>query len=263
MKNEKLTYEEAIANLVKTAVESELKNSELFNEAVDYLQKSFPLKNVREDMLKSLRKPETKEQKMERFANSQKDFLKKHLEAHPECKVVLTDEDIERAMNFGKNADKEKSKEGLGNYKVDGRAKKKRFTNGLLGEMMVFKFLGIPVEQVEDNVGNSNNFRHGDLEGAGYNISVKTSLFGYAAMVYEKPEMRHDEVIVILDSRDKTHKTGYVCGLARKDILKYSDIDLVGDRMNLNNDEWHRKVGFYAYDKLEWLDEELIESLKK
>jgi hypothetical protein len=97
----------------------------------------------------------------------------------------------------------------------------KRFSNGMLGEMAVEKFLGI--QFIDWTIGDLEKYQVPDMLNLGFDVGIKTVEHGKFPIILK--ENTYAQIINIYRSSDKTC---FVCGLATKEILnQYQCEDLI------------------------------------
>lgn len=167
-----------------------------------------------------------------------KENLEKQLAKNLHITIEITDEDIQKVLDFAEKM--EKAKPGEAGYKTDNKNIAGRNISGKIGEIALEKFLGVPF--VDYSIGKSKDYNVPDIEAAGYNLGIKTARL-VSGVPYIPAKPKYCQVICIYDE-DK--KLVYIMGLATIDVMKrYGDAELLPPNINPSY-----KKGFGRFDKL-------------
>jgi len=117
----------------------------------------------------------------------------------------------------------------------------KRFSNGVLGEMAVEKFLGI--QFIDWTIGELEKYQVPDMLNLGFDVGIKTVEYGKFPIIFK--DNPYAQIINIYRPLDTTC---FVCGLATKDVLNtYQCEDLIiAPTLKVKG----IKTGFYGFEHL-------------
>jgi hypothetical protein len=117
----------------------------------------------------------------------------------------------------------------------------KRFSNGMLGEMAVEKFLGI--QFIDWTIGDLEKYQVPDMLNLGFDVGIKTVEHGKFPIILK--DNTYAQIINIYRPIDKTC---FVCGLATKEVLNtYQCEDLIiAPSLKVKG----VKSGFYGFEQL-------------
>ena len=152
--------------------------------------------------------------------------------------VVLNDEDIEEIDNFVSKLINRKLLES--HHKKDSGMEYKRWTNGILGERAVEKYIN--KRFIDFNIGNSNLYHISDMSKIGIQCGIKTVEIGKFPIIFKQSKM--PEIIVIKE----TDYNYYICGVAKTETLnEYQSEHLIRSE---NLKKRGTKTAFYGFEYL-------------
>ena len=156
--------------------------------------------------------------------------------------ITLTDEELAKIDTFAREKSKAKLLES--HHQTDGGQEYTRNYTGMMGEVALEKFFGVPF--VDWTIGTSSKYNVADLRPLGYNVGIKTVEMGKFPLV--RKDAYRPEIMCI----KKDERTIIFCGLATTEVL----INNQDDRFVKSPNALRRgeKSAFTGFDKLIKID---------